>query len=1503
MFHSVTRLALASWMLIATGVVMAGTPEFLTSFSADNGTTLEGGLTQGGDGSFYGVASAGGRFGRGTLYKMTPDGTVTVVQTFSGLGASQPYNPGVPMGSLLLASDGYFYGTTSTGGFGGGTLFKMSMAGEVTVIKNLPDASAGFARSPSGSLIEGADGSIYGTTELGGAANLGVMFKMTKEGVWTNLVEFTGNVGARPGAKPRSGVMVGPDGAFYGTTYQGGSSGRGVVFRLTTVGSYSVLHSFSPLSSGLNQPIGGLVTGVDGKLWGTTFYNGSGTTGYGGIYKITTGGVMTPVVTFTGVSGAFPGRFTDSTLLASSDGFLYGTTYGGGANSRGVFFKVDTSGNYSVLHDVTIAENKTAPSNNGLFDLNGAVGRLSSTSDGGIWGVMRRGGSFVRGAIFSFNAVGGFQIVHEFHPDPRGAYPIGKVAQDSEGNYWGLLAEGGDFGFGAVYKLPPGGSVEVVVSFTGAAGDFPGASPVAGLVTGADGRFYGATSFGGAGGLGTIFAVGSDGQFQLLAEFSGVTGGFPGAVPSGLVVAKDRKIYGVTETGGVADAGTFFSITTAGVFKSLASFKLSSTLIGAYPHSVAQGPDGNFYGGYYSTDQSTLGVYRVSSAGRISHVLSFTGNTGAKPGGFECHEFATVGSYMYGVTEGGGDLDRGTLFRLSSSGAYRLLHSFGGDGATMRLSGGQPSAGLARGPDGWLYGSCRTTDSGDPYGRLFRLSTAGAYELIHDFDGNAGRYPASSMTVDSGGRMVGVCEQGSTAIDAPLAGGTVYRIETSTSTTPLPQITTLAPTDVAERAAIFHATLGPSAVPVSCTFVVMDVHDDTGGFELGPYSFDPSSSPQTIDLPYVGVGSFSTLFHNTQYTVTATAINEAGFTPGNSIPFKTKAYPTSAESLSLAGWPADSPTVGDVIYNVDTNTSNEGGATRTIKILSFSGSGKVYTDGSSVFFNSAGIAGVASVRLRIADSAGGVTTATLLLHVGVAPPVGVEGVASASRGRGESVPGLPGSFLAATGIPSQTLDDQAFASGTVWKGKVKVPSIIQYPGNSVVVGESLNVGGASGYTFRSIGTVLIPAGFDAADSPLLFPAVFTGPSVTSATDGGVFWCDSPSSPPILLAREGDAAPGGIGVFSSFLGLLLSPDKTVLIAAKLRLGGAQRVTTANDVGIWAATDSILDMLLREGDSIPSVTPPVNVRTIYMPQRVPGSSEAVRYGEGGRIFPKVQLSDGSIAILSVKPGAAPTIVARTGTDDEEGRRLFTLGYADFVDQDADDQACFVARWKPGIGGVTTANDSAIVLKSGSGTSVLVREGDDADLGLDPIPHFVSFSDPVAGVYHPFAPVPPPIPPSRVVFVSSIAGTGISSINNECLWQYTSSGAKQCLAREGDAAPGTTGVQYSHFISINTVDADSPNVLFTASLKGRGVSTGNNVALFSIDPRWGTFLLLRKGQPVLVGTALRVVKSFSALALVPDSPGQQRQQDGVIFGAMPVRVAFTDGSSAILRISTTY
>lgn len=351
-------------------------------------------LLAGKDGNFYGTTPTGGD-GLGSVFKITPTGTLT---TLYNLNIQDPADGCTPEG-LTEGGDGNFYGTTYTCGTNGvGNVFVVSPSGAETVLHAFGSSSTDGA-NPKSSLVQAANGSFYGTTTAGGAYDLGTVFMIMATGVETVVYSFGAN--NADGAYPEH-LILGSDGNFYGTTLNGGAHSQGTVFEVTPTGAETVLYSFGASTTDGTQANSVLQGFIDGNFYGTTFAGGS--YGDGTVFKITSAGVETILHSFSGSSsdGQSP---TD--LLQGEDGNLYGTTSSGGNFGDGTLFRMTPTGTLTMLYASFGARDSDSSCASGAFNpANGASPLAMTISSDNVFYGFTAGGQCSAtipfdGAIFS----------------------------------------------------------------------------------------------------------------------------------------------------------------------------------------------------------------------------------------------------------------------------------------------------------------------------------------------------------------------------------------------------------------------------------------------------------------------------------------------------------------------------------------------------------------------------------------------------------------------------------------------------------------------------------------------------------------------------------------------------------------------------------------------------------------------------------------------------------------------------------------------------------------------------------------------------------------------------------------------------------------------------------------------------------------------------------------------------------------------------------------------
>jgi uncharacterized repeat protein (TIGR03803 family) len=366
-------------LLLATAAVLSAQGfKVLHSFDGTDGSSSWGEMLQGADGNFYGTSQNGGNgscnMGCGTVFKITPDGTLTTLHSF----ADSP-DGALPFAGLVQAANGDLYGVTLAGGtsancspngaHGCGTVFKITLSGTLTTLHSFTGADG---NGPGGPLLLASDGNYYGTTGGGALYGGGTAFKITPSGTLTTLHAWSGP----EGYSPTGALIQGQDGNLYGTTFTGGANTNGNVFKMTLSGAVTSLHIFNNTNGDGAYPYAGLVQGSDGDFYGTTETGGTYLY-YGCVYKITAEGVVTILHSFNVTDGDIP----TGNLIQTSNGDFYGTTPYGGVNNDGTIFVISSSGAFTTLHSFDITHGSIP------------YGGLVQTANGDLYATTFSGGS------------------------------------------------------------------------------------------------------------------------------------------------------------------------------------------------------------------------------------------------------------------------------------------------------------------------------------------------------------------------------------------------------------------------------------------------------------------------------------------------------------------------------------------------------------------------------------------------------------------------------------------------------------------------------------------------------------------------------------------------------------------------------------------------------------------------------------------------------------------------------------------------------------------------------------------------------------------------------------------------------------------------------------------------------------------------------------------------------------------------------------------------------
>jgi uncharacterized repeat protein (TIGR03803 family) len=358
--------------------------------------------------------------------------TETVLHNFTG----KPDGAGPEFGTLASDGKGNLYGTTIEGGaFNNGCVFEVSSTGGEKVLYSFGAAPDG--KYPhEGVILDGA-GNLYGATFDGGSFGYGTVFKLViATGRETVLYNFMGEPDA---ANPDSALTRDSAGNLYGTTFFGGASNDGAVFEVTTSDQELVLHSFAGPPSDGAIGYAGLVHDLEGDLFGVTVDGGADEDGT--IFELSGTGSDKILHSFTGTPD---GRFPHGDLAFDDAGNLYGTTLNGGADSRGMIFKVTAAGLESALYSFLGAPDGQSP-----------IAGVFRDSQGNLYGTTQFGGKFGFGSVYVLSGTGQETVLYSFGGPPDGEGPIAGLVEDSQGNLYGTTVEGGSSNSGIVFELSP----------------------------------------------------------------------------------------------------------------------------------------------------------------------------------------------------------------------------------------------------------------------------------------------------------------------------------------------------------------------------------------------------------------------------------------------------------------------------------------------------------------------------------------------------------------------------------------------------------------------------------------------------------------------------------------------------------------------------------------------------------------------------------------------------------------------------------------------------------------------------------------------------------------------------------------------------------------------------------------------------------------------------------------------------------------------------------------
>jgi len=1214
------------------------TYEVLTDWST--GPNLRGDknkLIEGADGDFYGTSAAGGAYGHGCIFKMSPTGDVTVLGSFTGVAGDLPGSQ--PQGRLLLASDGDFYGTTKTGGADNfGTVFQMTPDGTMTLLAEFVGTDG---RYPLAGLAEGDNEEFFGATSSGGANDTGTVFKVSTSGVIDVLFDAPGGSG-----KFETGLTLGSDGNFYGISKQGGANSDGAIFQIPQDGvGTNIFASFNfgafVHTFGANSE---LVEDAGGNFYGTTqdggAFDAGGKTG-GTIYKVTSGGVISTLVSFTGTTGANKGAWPTGGLILGADEFLYGTTVYGGSGAGdglGTVFKVTTTGTLTTLAQLS-ATSSSLPD-----------GGVIEGSDGNFYGIGAN-------SLYSLSSAAVFTELAD--TDRKlGQNPKAGLIEDAPGEFYGTTSAGGYVGdFGTIFKITSAQVYTELTQFDGnpLSGGVEGAYPFAGLINGADGNFYGATTEGGANNFGTVFKVTPSGVLSTLAEFTGNTGAKKGSYPHGaLCQDTNGDLYGTTMEGGADGLGTIFKITSGGVFSTVLEF---DGFNGSYPDAGLIKGSGGFFGTTRTGGASDLGTaFMVTSGGVLTALHEFSGTDGSNP---SSSLVEVSPGELYGTTSQGGANNLGTIFKVTAMGVQTTLVEFEGTSGTSL--GALPLSGLIKDASNNLYGT--TSEGGaDDLGTIFKVTTTGTLTTLFEFTGDTGAVLGAKPSYAPLLLATDGLLYGTTSESGDHGGGTLFRINLNANPVVPPIVTTGTATAISDTTATLGGSVDPNSTATSYYFEYGE--DDNYGETTSSQGAGSGTAAVNVTANITG------LTPGTTYHFRLVATNIGGTFEGLDAEFTTRTFGISevivkgdaAPDVSGATFLKFSPPAMNDVERfafMGTMAVAPGGVTKAndtgiwahngsddLMLIAREGSpaddttGEFASFGNPVFANNDHVAFLAKLKSGV----GGVTGAT------------------------------------AAGIWSNT-------SGTL--------ELVARQGQQV---DTLD----AGVLYSQFVTFALPH-----TGGVVFLAKVKGTGIKGSNDMGIWAADETNSL-TLVAREGDLFDiNGIDKTISTIQFL----PTVKI-----VGGQTRgfnnngdltfrvVFTDKTQGILTYSGGLISVAIT-GDDANGVTD-AKFKTF---------SQSAIDGSGNTSFlATMQIGPGDVAKASdtgiwVESGGL-NLLAREGATAEDTNGVFA-SFSDPVARD-DGSVAFYAKLKPGIGGVKASDAAGIWSNVGGSLALIARQGQQAE-----------------------------------------------------------------------------------------------------------------------------------------------------------------------------------------------
>ena len=673
------------------------------------------GLCLASNGKLYGLTTTGGAwisgYGRGVLFELD-----TINNIYSEKYIFNLADGGKPSGAMISAANGKLYGTTVEGGASGyGVIFEYDPITNIYLKKfDFPTLTAP-GNNPSGALVETAPGIFYGMTTYGGVSNSGVIYEYDMN---TNIYSKKADIAPLAGT-PLGGLCLASDGLLYGITKYGGVAGSGLLISYT-IGSASV-NVVGDFYSGPFSvtPAAGVIQANNGKIYGMT-YNG-GIYSVGSIYSYNiASGLMSTEFSFS--STPYP----TALLLEGINGKLY-------TDSPGALIEFDTASSVAtVIHNFSV---EYYGHTNSMLQLPG--GRLYGMTDGDSPG----GGTYYNGGhLYEYDLSTNIcQKRVSFGVSRMGSSPNAQMVRADDGLLYGTTQLGGINNMGVLFNIDVYSGAYTVVRELAA--DTTGGNPRQGLLKAVNGKLYGVTQTGGSLGGGTLFEFDpANNSFRIVFNFSNSS--FGNAAKSYLIQASNGRIYGSTQYGGAGGYGCIFEFdpllnTVVDVY----DFDSGTTGTGraAVGGLIESSANGKLYGLTSEGGTAGKGVIYEFDPVSYTYVKKHDFSYGKQP--ME-RMVEAVNGKMYGMTLLGGFSNYGTLFEYDPITSI-FVHKYEYSGTA---NGAYPYSSLINGPDNLLYG---VTQYGGAVSRgtIFSYDPIlNSYNVKYSFNVGEGSSPENGLT-------------------------------------------------------------------------------------------------------------------------------------------------------------------------------------------------------------------------------------------------------------------------------------------------------------------------------------------------------------------------------------------------------------------------------------------------------------------------------------------------------------------------------------------------------------------------------------------------------------------------------------------------------------------------------------------------------------------------------------------------------------------------------------